>query len=183
MDLAILEKLHELGAAEMSHVNGSLLAHLQGTNDLLMQWGNREALCNAGLYHAVYGTAGFPQNLIGLESRRAVASLIGEESEQIVYLFSACDREYMYPKLQANGALEYRDRFQQAAYDLPPGSIADLCELTMANEVEIARWRTIEFLRLNCDYLKNVLSRMKPFVSSHGVAEFERIFGEAPGAA
>ena len=130
MDAEVVEKLKELGASEFDHVNGTLLAHLQGTHDLLEKWGNRGALCNAGLYHAVYGTAGFQQNLIGLQDRSAVADLIGKESENIVYLFSACDRDYVYGQMLASDGfdqvtkVEYRDRFSQATYPLDPGAFA-----------------------------------------------------------
>lgn len=179
MDLAILKKLEELGAETVDHVNGSLLAHLQGTHDLLQKWGNREALCNAGLYHAVYGTAGFQQNLIPLNNRGAVAALISEESERMVYLFSACDREYVYGQLLTKDEVEYRDRFEGAVYRLSAETFADLCELTVANELEIARWRTIDFLRQHCEPLRLVLARMKPFVSADAAQDFERIFGDS----
>ena len=184
MDAEVVEKLKELGASEFDHVNGTLLAHLQGTHDLLEKWGNRGALCNAGLYHAVYGTAGFQQNLIGLQDRSAVADLIGKESENIVYLFSACDRDYVYGQMLASDGfdqvtkVEYRDRFSQATYPLDPGAFADLCELTMANELEIARWRTGEFLRQHCGYLKDILAKMAPHVSTRGIEEFERVFDD-----
>ncbi|MBC8167263.1 MAG: hypothetical protein H7Y20_15510 [Bryobacteraceae bacterium] len=181
MDLEIVRKLKELGAAEFDHVNGSLLAHLQGTHDLLHEWGNRRSLCNAGLYHAVYGTAGFQQNLIGLQDRAAVAGLIGEESESIVYLFSACDRDYVYGQILTTEVVEYADRFSNTRYRLTESTFADLCELTMANELEIARSRTIDFLRQHCDYLRRVLARMAPRVSGQASKEFTRIFGE-PGA-
>jgi hypothetical protein len=180
MNLEILHRLKELGAEELSHVNGSLLAHLQGTHDLLLKWGNREALCNAGLYHAVYGTVGFQQNLIRLQDRDAVAALIGEESESIVYLFSACDREYVYAQLLTREDVEYRDRFQEGTCSLAAETFADLCELTMANELEIARWRPIAFLRQHCDYLRTVLTGMCRHVSAYAVQDFRRIFGETP---
>jgi hypothetical protein len=180
MGLSIFEQLKELGAEEMSHVNGSLLAHLKGTHDLLQEWGNRPALCNAGLYHSVYGTADFRQSLIDLQRREAVAELIGKEAEQIVYLFSACDREYVYAHLLTEHAFDYRDRIQKAACSLPGEAVADLCELTMANELEIARWNPAEFLRQHYD-LTQVLARMKPFVSANGVKEFDRVFGKTAG--
>lgn len=176
MDFEILQKLKDLGAEEFDHVNGSLLSHLQGTHDLLRGWGNRPELCNAGLYHAVYGTAGFQQNLIQLKDRPAVANLIGSESENIVYLFSACDRDYVYPQIGTKEAIEYRDRFSQSTSRLPNSTFADLCELTMANELEIARWRTLEFLRQNNEYLRVILARMRSYVSRPAYAEFQRIF-------
>lgn len=178
MDVAVLEKLRELGAQKVNHVNGSLLAHLQGTHDLLRTWGCRDALCKAGLYHSVYGTAGFQQTLIGLQDRKVVAALISEESEQIVYLFSACDRDFVYSRLRAGTDVEYRDRFSRATRRLPDGTFADLCELTIANELEIARWRSVEFLRHHCDDLRATLASMLPYVSSNARQDFARIFAD-----
>jgi hypothetical protein len=131
-----------------------------------------------GPVYAVYGTAGFQQNLIGIKDRGAVAALIGEESERIVYLFGACDREYVYGRLLARQPVEFRDRFQEATCPLVAGAFADLCELTVANELEIARWRTVDFLQQHCDYLRNVLRHMMPHVSAPAVRDFQRIFGE-----
>lgn len=51
--------LSELGAGEFEHLDGSLIAHLNGTKDLLLQWGASLELQDAGLYHAAYGTDGF----------------------------------------------------------------------------------------------------------------------------
>jgi hypothetical protein len=178
IDLTVLEQLKGLGAEEKKHVNGSLLSHLQGTHDLLRAWGNRTAICHAGLYHAVYGTADFQDKLISVQSRDSIAALIGKEAEQLVYLFSACDRDYVYSGLTTKNILHYRDRFQQKDYDLSAEAAADLCELTMANELEIARWRAPESLCQDYLYLRPVLAHMKPFVSPNGVREFERIFGE-----
>lgn len=176
MDFEIVKKLKDLGAEEFDHINGSLLSHLQGTHDLLQEWDNRPQLCNAGLYHAVYGTAGLQQNLIQLKDRPVVASLIGEESEHIVYLFSACDRDYVYPQIGTRDHVEYRDRFSQSTLRLSDSVFADLCELTIANELEIARWRSADFLQQNCEYLKGILARMQPYVSRPAYAGFQRIF-------
>ncbi len=127
-----------LGAGALAHVNGSLLAHLEGTRDLLQQWGNWRALCNAGLYHAVYGTAGYAEQLLMLDDRHRVAAWIGAEAEAIVYVFSACDRNYFYPQIMSADNAAYRDRFTGQCFSLAPAMLCDLCELTMANELEIA---------------------------------------------
>jgi len=44
-----------IGADAFPHVSGSLARHLAATERLLRNWGSRDALCIAGLYHAVYG--------------------------------------------------------------------------------------------------------------------------------
>jgi hypothetical protein len=48
--------LKDLGVGEFAHLNGTLEHHLLGTCKLLMEWNNPEYVCDAGLYHAVYGT-------------------------------------------------------------------------------------------------------------------------------
>ena len=47
--------LRALGADAIAHVAGSLAAHLERTEGWLRRFGAREALCRAGLWHAVYG--------------------------------------------------------------------------------------------------------------------------------
>jgi hypothetical protein len=44
------------GIGRMKHSERGLLQHLLGTHALLGDWGARTALCDAGLFHSVYGT-------------------------------------------------------------------------------------------------------------------------------
>src|SRR5690348_14706788 len=98
MSIDVFHQLAKLGAEELQHLNGSLLSHLQGTYELLKGWGNREELCQAGLYHAVYGTFAFEGSLVDLKKRESIAALIGAEAEKIVYYYGACSRDYFYPR-------------------------------------------------------------------------------------
>lgn len=132
------DRLQQLGADELGHINGSLLAYLEGTRHLLRTWGSRPALCEAGLYHAVYGTAGYGEKLLTLADRARVAGWIGVEAEEIVYVFSACDRDHFYAQIMRVDEPEYRDRFTGQRFHLPHPLLTDLCELTMANELQIA---------------------------------------------
>jgi hypothetical protein len=49
-------------------------------------------VCLAGLCHSVYGTNVYRRVLISPEDRISVRAAIGEEAEQLVYLFSTIDR-------------------------------------------------------------------------------------------
>ncbi len=129
----IFAKLAHLGAQEMQHLNGSLLAHLQGVQKLLAQWGNREALCSAGLYHAVYGTVAFDNPLIDIKNRAAIATLIGPEAEEIAYHFGACERDAFYPQIGKATQLLFPDRFTRARLPLAPQMRNDILELVLAN--------------------------------------------------
>lgn len=135
-DQALL-KLHELGAHELQHLNGDLAQHLKGTYMLLREWGNSEPVCLAGLFHAVYGTAGFPAALLSLDKRSDIAAAIGDEAEELVYLYGARDRDYTYSKLISHEEPIYRNRFTQESFRLPRLLLASFCELTLANELEI----------------------------------------------
>ncbi|HEX7080648.1 MAG TPA: hypothetical protein VF329_06515 [Gammaproteobacteria bacterium] len=133
-----ISKLSELGAAKVDHIVGDLAAHLEGTYQLLRLWGNSEPICLAGLYHAVYGTDDFPHMLIGLESREQVRELIGEMAERLVYIYGACDRSFTYRQIIRESGPQYRDRFTGRTFALDHSLLSSLCELTLANELEIA---------------------------------------------
>jgi hypothetical protein len=133
----LLTALAGRSAGHLPHVNGSLRAHLEGTRDLLQKWGDREALCTAGLFHAAYGTAGYTHTLVPVSERHRVTALIGAEAERLVYLFGACDREFWYDQIVHADRPRFRDRLLQSDCELSDDDQSDLCELTMANELQI----------------------------------------------
>lgn len=132
-------KLKALGAEKLSHIHGDLEKHLQGTYDLLKNWGNDDYLCCAGLYHSVYGTAGFNDQLVGLEQRDEIAQVIGSQAEELVYLFAACDRKYTYNQIKHADKPSFKDRFTGEIFTLSEKILSDFSELTFANELEIIR--------------------------------------------
>jgi hypothetical protein len=119
------------------HLFGDLASHLLGTYGLLTAWRARTAVARAGLFHAAYGTDGFPHALLPLNRRRDVASLIGGPAERLVHLYAACDRQMFHDSLIAGGPPRFRDRFADAERDLTGSDLAGLCELTAANELEL----------------------------------------------
>ncbi|CAM5615084.1 DUF6817 domain-containing protein [Streptomyces avidinii] len=130
--------LRELGAQEVAHPGGTLLAHLERVRELLASWGARPALQRAGLCHAFYGTDGFPTALLPLDRRAELAAVIGEEAEEIVYMYAACDRAASYPTLACEEPA-FRDRFTGRVHS-PAGQLRrDFAELSAANELDLAR--------------------------------------------
>jgi hypothetical protein len=79
----ILNQLKQLGCDSTAHMNRDLLTHFQGTYQLLKKWGNQEAVCLAGLCHALYGTQNFPVALVPFLKRQEIAALIGEKAEKL----------------------------------------------------------------------------------------------------
>ncbi|APU44872.1 hypothetical protein BSL84_32360 [Streptomyces sp. TN58] len=130
--------LRELGAQDVAHPGGTLLAHLERVQGLLASWGARPALQRAGLCHAFYGTDGFPEVLLPLARRAELAEVIGGEAEAIVYLYAACDRAASYPAL-GHARASYRDRFTGGVHSPALEARRDLAELSAANELDLAR--------------------------------------------
>jgi hypothetical protein len=134
----LLDRLQQLGADQLGHANGTLQAHLRGTCERLRTWGNTDAVCLSGLFHAVYGTYGFSEQLLGIDRRDEVARLIGSEAEQLVYFYAACDRAYFYPRLARDKPPSFKDRFTDAVTYPDRAQVLAFCELTLANEIDVA---------------------------------------------
>ncbi|WP_374777920.1 hypothetical protein OG756_39030 [Streptomyces sp. NBC_01310] len=130
--------LRELGAQDLAHPGGTLLAHLERVRDVLASWGARPALQRAGLCHAFYGTDGFPTGLLPLARRAELAEVIGDEAEAIVYLYAACDRASSYPTFACEEAV-FRDRFTGLVHSPAMELRRDFAELSAANELDLAR--------------------------------------------
>lgn len=129
--------LRRSGAAGAGHSGRTLLAHLVGTRALLESFGARPALCDAGLFHSVYGTEFFPAETLGGEARDAVRARIGAEAEQLAWLWCTVRRSSLAANL-ARGPREYRARRRSGGEWLPltERQLADLAELWVADAVE-----------------------------------------------
>jgi hypothetical protein len=130
--------LRQLGAEQIAHPGGTLLAHLCRVHRLLAAWDARPALRLAGLCHAAYGTDGFPTALLSLDRRTELARVIGPEAEEIVHVYAAMNRRATYPGLADPNAPFY-DRFTGGARAVNRSLREDLAELTAANELDLAR--------------------------------------------
>jgi len=168
------ERLTTMGAGEFVHVVGTLAPHLQGTAALLERWGNRETLCLAGLYHAVYGTAGIHGALVSHERRSLIADAIGTEAEAIVYLYGACDRDAFHPRIGTAHATQFVDRFTRSEYSIAQSALADFCELTLANEFELAR-SSAAFAAKHGRSLARLAERMRSHVSDAALGAFRNL--------
>ncbi len=158
------EILKRLGAGEFVHLNGSLIDHLNGTKSLLKKWGASATLQTAGLFHAAYGTDGFDLSMVGHIDRHHLINLIGADAEEIVYQYAACDRKYVFEQLSGETNPRFRNRFEDIVYQLSEDQLRFFCELTAANEIEIAINRS-EFVQAHSKDLKALFLSMSPFLS------------------
>ena len=163
-DKEIFDALAELGAGDFEHISGTLEHHLHETAKLLKAWGSDAVLQRAGLFHAAYGTAGFTASMVGLKRRSEIADLIGKDAEKIVYLYCACDRDYVWPKITSDDPIDYLDRFTGQARNLTDEESQSFCELTVANELQIAM-DDPEFVKTYGKYFCDLFRKMERYLS------------------
>ena len=171
-----LQTLAKLGVGGFEHLDGALIDHLKGTKDLLQQWGATIELQDAGLYHAAYGTAGFSQNFVSTDQREKIAAVIGCPAEEIVYQYCACDRKAFFSRVAQDENPRFPNRFTGESYYLSDGMLRDFCELTVANEIEIAIDNSA-FINEHGKELGLLSINMAPYLSLFAQKAAAEIFG------
>ncbi|MEM0910039.1 MAG: DUF6817 domain-containing protein [Pseudomonadota bacterium] len=169
--------LKTLKAGEFQHLNGDLESHLKATARILEKWGAPEILQTAGLFHAAYGTAGFSQNMVSLNQRHSISNIIGEKEEELVYLYCACDRSFVFPQFGNNKRISFRDRFTESTFPLKDNDASMFCELTVANELELV-YSSDSFKFEHGENLYKLFSRMEVFLPNAAVKAFKDAFAE-----
>ena len=168
-------QLIELGAGEFEHIDGSLITHLEGTMCLLKEWKASNVLQDAGLYHAAYGTSAFVENLFELSQREEVAVVIGRDAENIVYHYCACDRDAFFAQFGQVDKPEFYDRITSKKSSISNELLQQLCELTAANEIEIAI-NNRNFVVQHGSGLMDLFSRMQTFLSPSAQRKIQHVF-------
>lgn len=90
----MLEKLHGSTAPMIWHKHGSFLDHLRDVWVMLSVWNQPQHWCRLGLFHSAYSNSFVSMNLYDInKDREKLASLIGEDSESLVYKFCVYNRQ------------------------------------------------------------------------------------------
>lgn len=111
-----------------SHV--PFLSHLLGTRRLLVAWGERPEVCDAGLFHSAYGTEYFEPDEPA--ARSEVRELIGDEAEALAWVWCTILRDTI-DIAEPWAAL---DRATGAALTLGEQMVTDVATLWAADTVE-----------------------------------------------
>jgi hypothetical protein len=164
--------LQQKGAGITEHSKSSLLDHLLGTYSLLRTWGARAALCDAGLFHSVYGTESFKPVMISQEFRVSVQEIIGVEAETLVYLFSYKKSVDLFTHAQEKAAqlrnrnsdsvafcneiFRMRNRLTFEWMPFTFDQLLDLVSLTIANALEQATRLPDEYGREDLIFLQDI---------------------------
>ena len=129
--------LVERGADDLAHPGGTLGSHLRRVADRLVAHGADERTVATGLYHAAYGTDGFPQALLDLGERRLLVAEIGADAEAEVLRYCSCDRAATYPAL-GDPVVTFVDRFTGSAGGVVREELRTFAAVTVANELDVA---------------------------------------------
>lgn len=132
---ARLALLKTLGFAELEHDSHvPFLSHLVGTRRVLAGWGERPAMCDAGLFHSAYGTEYFPvdQDV----DREQVIAVIGPDAERIAHAWCTIRRD----TIELGDPATVIDRTTDQRIEIDAALLADIATLWAADTVEqIAR--------------------------------------------
>lgn len=129
--------LKELGAAEIGHSENTYLAHASGVYRDLKSWGCNQELCDAGMFHSIYGTELFQGFTLSLDRRGEVQNLIGERAERLVYLNCCLLRDSLDESVkQERGPYILKNRFLQQDEELSKEDYDDLCRIHLCDWLE-----------------------------------------------
>jgi len=122
-----LQFLMQAGCGEQDHSGRSLLDHLIGTADKLVEMYPKcpEYLVDAALFHSIYGTTYFKPSMVSKDERDLIKEIIGEEAESLVWFFCNCQ----HPR-------------QENIMKLPVGEFqSDLLKLNFVNQEDMTSHR------------------------------------------
>lgn len=128
------EFLARCGVHDVRHSGRTLSEHLRGTEQLLRNWGQDEAVCRAGLFHSIYGTNAFVHESATLTQRVSIAALLGVRAEQLVYLFHVLHRPHALIRAIGQGGAASRLDGQFMAIN--ERQLLDLITIECANLLE-----------------------------------------------
>ena len=156
-----LRFLREVNTEGMPHSNRALLDHLLGTRHLLVEWGVRPALCDAGLFHSVYSTEYYELTAIPLSMRNDVRQLIGNDAESLVWLFCVMRRKTLGQNLGRDRDLKVQHRLTGEWLSLTNTQFSDLVTMTFANSLEAfprAGWNARRNLRRGLRHFRGIVN-------------------------
>jgi hypothetical protein len=154
------------------HTRRTYLAHLIGVYRLMARMGCSEELCQAGLFHSIYGTEGFQDFKLPRESRAEIRALIGERAERLAYLNCAMDRASMDRASEQQGEEHYTilDRLTGEEVSLSRDDFDDLCRIHLYDWLE-----TLPRMR-EWDYRRPGYRRMAERLGGPALETYDRVF-------
>ena len=116
---------------------GTLLAHLRGTHAILRRWNASPEVCDAGLFHSIYGTESYGAAALALEARHELREVIGSRAERLAFLFGVMKKAEFYERVRGTRtAPTLVSRLDGRDLDVSADVFIDLCHVFTANWLE-----------------------------------------------
>ena len=167
-----------IGAKEINHHGRTLFEHLQGTQQLLQEWGNNQTVVLAGLLHSIYGTQEFKEKALSLDERPKVVSLIGAEAEELVYLFGISNRREFYKQGDLGPFSVYCPELEDKQILASKEQYSALIEIEVANIVEQALHQK-NVPSSVVDFWLSSFNSKKSFISSNGIQAYRKVLSNS----
>lgn len=168
--------LVSLGSEKVAHTEKTYLGHLVNVYRLMEQEGCTEELCQAGMFHSIYGTEKFQTFALPLERRDEVRKLIGVRAEMLGYLNCAMDRATLDEAALGNGeTYRFIDRISKQPVELSRADFDDLCRVHLYDWLE-----QVPRSRYGWGYRRAGYRRMAERLGGNALKAYERVFATEP---
>jgi hypothetical protein len=169
----LVDFLRNVGVEAVGHTNKTYLGHLVGLYRLLEARGCSEEVCQAGMFHSIYGTELFQGFKLPFEQRAEVRALIGERAERLAYLNCAMDRA-TFDAAAARGMAPFRfvNRVTGEAVEQTREDFDDLCRIHLYDWLEQVgrsqKW----------DYRRPAYRQLAERLGGEALAMYDEVFAE-----
>lgn len=166
--------LVNLGIEKIPHSGKSYLAHLIAVHRFMKDRGCNEELCQAGMFHSIYGTQKFQGFKLEVDQRPVVRQLIGDRAEKLAYLNCAMQRETFDAALDQPGpAHRFTDRITGEEVVLDQKDFDDLCRIHLYDWLE-----QVPRSRHGWDYRRAAYRRMAVRLGPAAEEIYERVYAQ-----
>lgn len=142
---------------DVEHGDKTFYDHCYGVYKILKTMNCSQEVCNAGLFHSIYGTESFNTNIE--ISKQQVIDIIGDKSEKLVTMF--CNLKNRYDSLLSN------------TYNLDNNTLLNLLYIEYANLKEQELRINDNNLKAMCENINNKIHELTNSSARYFVAEKE----------
>lgn len=168
--------LVELGIEKVPHTEKTYLGHLINVYRVMQSEGCTEEVCQAGMFHSIYGTQKFQGFKLELHQRADVRALIGERAEKIAYLNCSMLRETFDEAALGNGEIyRFIDRVTGEPVELNRADFDDLCRVHLYDWLE-----QVPRSRYGWGYRRAGYRRLAERLGGNPLKAYDRVFATEP---
>lgn len=170
--------LLDQGVEAIGHTNKTYMGHLLGVYRLMKANDCSEEVCQAGMFHSIYGTELFQGFKLPLERRPQIRDLIGERAEKLAYINCAMNRA-SFDKAVEEKRADHRvlDRLTAQEIELSGEEFDDLCRVHLYDWLE-----QVPRSQYGYGYRRRAFRLMAERLGPTAIRAYDGIFAQEPPA-